>query len=107
MTAIGFLSTAPVTEGRMSGDVATAIEALEAYDVRYEMGPMGTTIEAEDVAELFAAAQAAHEAIDGDRVSTFLKIDDKRSSDGTAAEKVAAVESHLGRAASSEGDTDA
>ena len=29
MTVIGFLSTAPITEGSMSEDVANAIEALD------------------------------------------------------------------------------
>ncbi len=76
--------------------------ALDDFDVSYETNPMGTVIEAESVAELFAAAQAAHEAVDGDRVSTFLKIDDKRSSRDGAAEKVAAVERELGRPARSE-----
>jgi len=106
MTVIGFLSTAPVTEESMSTEVAKAVDALEAYDVTYETTPMGTTIEADSIDDLFRAAQAAHEAVDGDRVSTFLKIDDKRSSDGTAAEKVTAVESKLGRPARSGADAD-
>jgi uncharacterized protein YqgV (UPF0045/DUF77 family) len=63
---------------------------------------MGTTIEADEISELFAAAQAAHEAVDGDRVSTFLKIDDKRTSDADAASKVDSVEEALGREARSE-----
>jgi uncharacterized protein YqgV (UPF0045/DUF77 family) len=61
---------------------------------------MGTVIEADDADTIFAAAAAAHDAVDGDRVSTVLKLDDKRTSDGTAADKVAAVEEHLGREAS-------
>ncbi|MFP8958383.1 MTH1187 family thiamine-binding protein [Natrialbaceae archaeon A-CW3] len=101
MTVIGFLSTAPVTEDSMAPAVADAIDALEEYDVSYEIGPMGTTIEADEIGELFAAVQAAHEAIDADRVSTFLKIDDKRSSETDAASKVDAVEEHLGRQAKS------
>ncbi|WP_299266258.1 thiamine-binding protein, partial [Halorientalis sp.] len=50
------------------------VAALEGYDVAYETTPMGTIIEAEDATEVFAAAQAAHEAVDADRVSTFLKV---------------------------------
>ncbi|ELZ17166.1 hypothetical protein C477_13065 [Haloterrigena salina JCM 13891] len=99
MTVIALLSVAPVIEGSMSGEVAKAVDALEAYDVEYETNPMGTVIEANDVGELFAAAQAAHEAVDGDRVSTVLKIDDKRSRDVSAEQKVEAVEEHLGRPA--------
>jgi uncharacterized protein YqgV (UPF0045/DUF77 family) len=43
-------------------------------------------------------------AVDGDRVSTFLKIDDKRTSGDSAGEKVDAVERELGRAASGSPD---
>ncbi|AEH35672.1 MTH1187 family thiamine-binding protein [Halopiger xanaduensis] len=106
MTVIALLSVAPVIEGSMSGEVAKAVDALEDYDVEYETNPMGTVIEAESTDELFAAAQAAHEAVDADRVSTVLKIDDKRTRDESAAEKVDAVEDHLGRPARNSGDAD-
>lgn len=102
MTVIAFLSVAPSTDESMASEVANAVEALEAFDVSYETTPMGTTIEADDIGEIFAAAQAAHEAVDGDRVGTFLKIDDKRTADTDAAAKVDAVEAELGRAARSE-----
>jgi len=102
MTVIGFLSVAPVIEGSMASEVAKAVDALEAFDVDYETTPMGTIIEADDSAELFAAAGAAHEAVDADRVSTFLKVDDKRTVEQAATEKVDAVEDHLGREAKSE-----
>jgi len=99
MTVVALLSVAPVIEGSMSEEVAKAVDALEDFDVQYETNPMGTVIEAGDVGTLFAAAQAAHEAVDGDRVSTVLKIDDKRTEERRAREKVAAVEEHLGRPA--------
>jgi uncharacterized protein (TIGR00106 family) len=102
MTVVALLSVAPVQEGSMAGEVATAVAALDEFDVTYETTPMGTTIEAGDVGELFAAAQAAHEAVDADRVSTFLKVDDKRAVDASAHEKVDAVESELGRPARSD-----
>ncbi|MFW5937560.1 MAG: MTH1187 family thiamine-binding protein [Halanaeroarchaeum sp.] len=97
MTVIGFLSVSPVQEGSLAPAVADAVAALDDYDVAYETNPMGTVIEAEDVDELLAAVGAAHRAVEGDRISTFLKIDDKRSSDASAAEKVASVERELGR----------
>jgi len=102
MTVIAFLSVAPVVEGSMSGEVAKAVAALEDYDVEYETTPMGTIIEADDTGQLFAAAHAAHVAVDADRVSTVLKIDHKRRVDQSAAEKVEAVEEHLGREATSQ-----
>lgn len=99
MTAIALLSVAPVTEDSMAGEVATAVAALDDFDVSYDTNPMGTVVEADSVEELFAAAQAAHEAVDGDRVSTVLKIDDKRTREQSAREKVEAVEEALGREA--------
>ncbi|WP_049969836.1 MTH1187 family thiamine-binding protein [Haladaptatus cibarius] len=102
MTVIALLSVAPVTEDSMAGEVAKAVEALDEFDVSYETNPMGTVIEADSTDELFAAAQAAHEAVDGDRVSTVLKIDDKRTSNQRAQEKVDAVEDVLGREAKRE-----
>lgn len=102
MTAIGFLSVAPVIEGSMSGEVAKAVAALDDFDVSYQTTPMGTIIETEEIGELFDAAQAAHEAVDGDRVETFLKIDHKRTVTQSADDKVDAVEAHLGREARSD-----
>lgn len=102
MTVIALLSVAPVTEGSMAGEVAKAVDALEEFDVAYETNPMGTVIEAEDVETLLDAVAAAHNAVDGDRVSTFLKIDDKRASEQRAREKVERVEQELGRTARSE-----
>ncbi|WP_313691332.1 MTH1187 family thiamine-binding protein [Halorarum halobium] len=104
MTVIALLSVAPVTEGSMAGEVARAVAALDDFEVGYETNPMGTVIEADSIEELMAAATAAHQAVDGDRVSTVLKIDDKRTSDQHANEKVDAVERELGRPARSEGD---
>ncbi len=97
MTVIALLSVAPVIEDSMASEIATAIEALDEYDVAYETNPMGTVIEAESTDELFAAAQAAHDAVDADRVSTVLKIDHKRSRAGSAQTKVDSVAEELGR----------
>ena len=102
MTVVALLSVAPVIEDSMAGEVAKAVDALDDFDVEYETNPMGTVIEAETTEELFAAAQAAHEAVDADRVSTVLKIDDKRTVETDADAKVQSVEDHLGRAPRSE-----
>ncbi|MEF8863822.1 MAG: MTH1187 family thiamine-binding protein [Haloarculaceae archaeon] len=99
MTAIAELNVIPVRKGSMSGEIAKAVEALEAFDITYETTPMGTILEANDVHELFAAAEVAHEAVDEDRVITTLKIDDKRTVQQRASEKVTAVEDQLGREA--------
>jgi len=102
MTVVALLSVAPVREGSMAEDVADAVAVLDDFDVSYETNPMGTVIEAEDVGTVLDAVGAAHGAVDADRVSTFLKIDDKRTSGESADEKVAAVERALGREATRE-----
>ncbi len=99
MTVVALLSVAPVIEDSMSAEVAKAVAALDEFDVSYETNPMGTVIETDDIETLLAAVGAAHEAVDADRVSTVLKIDDKRTADASAREKVDAVEAHLGREA--------
>ena len=102
MSVVALLSVAPVVEGSMAGEIANAVAALDEFDVSYETNPMGTVIEADDIDTLLAAVGAAHNAVDADRVSTFLKIDDKRTRDQRASEKVAAVERELGREAKRE-----
>lgn len=97
MSIVALLSVAPVIEDSMASAVADAVEALDSFDVTYETNPMGTVVEADDIDTLLAAVGAAHSAVDADRVSTFLKIDDKRTSDQRAREKVEAVERELGR----------
>jgi uncharacterized protein (TIGR00106 family) len=97
MSIVALLSVAPVREGTMAVEVAKAVAALDDFEVTYETNPMGTVVEADDIGELLAAAEAAHRAVDADRVSTVLKIDDKRTVDQHADEKVAAVERELGR----------
>ena len=97
MTVTALLSVAPVADKDMAEDIAATVAALDEFDVGYETNPMGTVIEADDVGELFDAVEAAHGAIDADRVSTVLKIDDKRTSDESARSKVESVEAALGR----------
>ena len=100
MSVVALLSVAPVGEpGSMAPAVADAVAALEDFDVRYETNPMGTVIEADDIGTLLDAAEAAHTAVDADRVSTFLKIDDDRTRTGDVGGKVERVAAALGRPA--------
>ncbi len=98
MTAFALLRVTPIKEGDITADVAAAVDALEDYDVSYETTPMATTIEAEDVSEVFAACAAAHEAVDAPSVQTTVQVDEK-DAEMAAEDKVDAVESELGREA--------
>jgi uncharacterized protein (TIGR00106 family) len=104
VTVTAMLSVAPVDSPGVDFDaeIASAIDALEDFDVRYQTNPMETTIEADDIDELLAAVKAAHEAVDAPRVGTTVKIDHYREDDLAVEEKVDRVEDHLGREASSD-----
>lgn len=102
MTVFGMLRITPITDEDITEEVVAAIEALEEYDVSYETNPMSTVVEAEDVDELLAAVGAAHKAVPGDHVSTLLQIDDVRTKDVRACEKIETLEEELGRRATSE-----
>ena len=95
MSIIATLSITPIHEGNASEEIATAIGALDNYDVDYEINPMGTIIETSEISELFAAVQAAHQAIESERVNTKLEINHERNRDRDAAARVSAVEDAL------------
>lgn len=98
------LSVAPLDDPEVDFDeeIAKAIDALDAFDVRYETHPMETTLEADDLETVFAAAQAATEALDATRTSTNLKVDHFREETLDVEQKVDRVEAHLGRDARSD-----
>lgn len=81
----------------MSDAVASAVDALDAFDVSYETTPTDTVIEADDSGEVFAAAEAAHRAVADHRVITSLEVDDQRTRTQRLQERVASVERKLGR----------
>ncbi|WP_158059518.1 thiamine-binding protein [Halorussus halophilus] len=99
MTVFGMFRVTPITEDDITEEVVTAIKTIEEYDVDYRTNSMATVVEADTVDELLAAIGAAHEAVPGDRVSTLVQIDDLRTKEMKACEKMDAVEDELGREA--------
>lgn len=82
----------------LSSYVAAAVDALDKTGIKYQLSGMGTQIEASNPQELFKAIEAAHEAVfakGADRVSTSVKIDDRRDKDRSLADKVLSVEKKL------------
>jgi uncharacterized protein YqgV (UPF0045/DUF77 family) len=104
MTVTAMLTVAPLDDpsADFDAEIAAAIDALERFDVEYETHPMETTIESDDLGEVFAAAQAATEAVDASRTITNLKIDHFREEELSVGEKVERVEANLGREARSD-----
>ncbi len=102
MTVVARFEVIPASEGSMSDAVASAVAALEAFEVNYETTPTDTVIEADDLSEVFDAVEAAHRAVAGDRVITSVEIDDDRTRDRPREDRVASVERRLGHPAKRE-----
>jgi uncharacterized protein (TIGR00106 family) len=73
-------SVTPMVEGKMKPYVDTAVGEIEKAGLKYEVGPVGTTVEGElDV--VLDAIKNAHQAVFdrvADRVVTEIRIDEKR-----------------------------
>ena len=97
--AIVAVSISPLGEGvGVSAYVAEATRVLRAQErVRYELGPMFTTLEGDldEILDLVRRMQEAVFAAGAQRVSTVLKIDDRRDRKASMREKVRAVEEKL------------
>lgn len=105
MSVIALLSTTPTQNENTSEEIAGAVEALGNYDIDYTLTAMGTIIETDDISELFDAVEAAHRAIDADRVTTKLEIDHERDRDRDASARVSAVKEILGETSAAEDTT--
>ncbi|HET6303852.1 MAG TPA: MTH1187 family thiamine-binding protein [Myxococcota bacterium] len=97
--AIAAVSISPVGAGTSVGRfVAEALRVVHAQDrVRFELGAMFTTLEG-DLDEILALVRRMQEAVfaaGAERVSTVLKIDDRRDRSARMQDKVRAVEERL------------
>ena len=98
--AIAAVSIAPVGEGLSLGHyVAEALSVCRAQQrVAYRLDPMFTTLEGE-LADILALVQRMQEAVfqaGAQRVSTVIKIDDRRDRTVSMDDKVRSVERALG-----------
>ncbi len=95
--AIVAVSVAPLGTGEtgVSAFVAEAERVLQRYpDLEYRLEPMFTTIQG-DLGRIFAAIEDMHEAViamGAQRISTVIKIDDRRDKSSSMEEKIAAVQ---------------
>ncbi|WP_254763703.1 thiamine-binding protein [Natrinema marinum] len=97
MTVIARFEVIPIREGSMSQAIASALHALDQFPVSYETTATDTILEGETVGDVLAAVQAAHEAIDGDRVITSLELDETRGRRQSMYDRLESVERTLGR----------
>lgn len=98
--AIVAVSISPIGAGAsVSRHVAAALRVARAQDrVRVRLDSMFTTLEG-DLDEALALIRAMQEAVfeaGAERVSTVIKVDDRRDRDASMEAKVKAVEDALG-----------
>ncbi len=97
--AVVEISVTPLGVGTsVSQYVAGCLQIVRESGIRYQLTPMGTILEG-DIGEILALVARMHEspfAAGAPRVSTLIKIDDRRDrTDHTMAGKVEAVQRRL------------
>lgn len=96
---IAEFSITPIGKGVSVGDyVARCLDIVDRSGLPYRLNPMGTVIEG-SFDEVLALIARCHKAVakDCERVSTNIKVDDRKGVSGQLDAKLAAVERRLGR----------
>lgn len=100
-TVIAEFSIIPVGQAgsSVSRYVAVAVNALKnVKGLDFEITPMGTILAAKDLGTIFEAVRQAHEAIFAmgvKRLSSTLRIDDRRDKQRSMDDKVKTVKEYL------------
>jgi len=83
-------------EGSLSRDVAEAIKIINESGLRYQLGPMGTSIEGE-WDEVMAVIKGCRDKLleTSNRVYLIIKIDDRKGATDQIMQKVKSVEEKL------------
>lgn len=92
-------SITPIGTGTSVGKwVARCLDIVDRSGLPYRLGPMGTTVEGE-LDEVLELIKRCHRAVleDAERVSTSIKIDDRKGVSDQLDAKVKDVERRLGR----------
>src|SRR5213593_1671530 len=98
MTIAEFSST-PTGKGVSLGEyLARSVATVSRSGLPYSLNPMGTVIEG-SLDEVLALIARCHKAVmeDCERVSTIVKIDDRKGASRQLEAQVAGVERRLGR----------
>ena len=99
---IAEVHVAPVGTGEtsMGAVVAETVKAAQRRGIKYEVNPMGTTLEAGDLEQLLDVVREMHETVfkqGAQRVLTFVHIDDRRDKELTMRYKVESVQAKVGQ----------
>ncbi len=93
---IAFLIVSPMDKGpSLSKYVKKAVESIKDSGIEYQITPMGTVLQSDDIQKIFDCSKTAIEAIrreGSDRISLSLKIDIRYDKDITFESKLKALE---------------
>jgi uncharacterized protein (TIGR00106 family) len=82
----------------VSKQVSKIIDMIDSSGVAYQLTPMGTIIEVDEIKEALDIVEKAYECLsDCDRVYSTLKFDIRKSKSNRLKQKIASVEKHLGK----------
>ncbi len=93
------VSIFPIGEGvSLSKWVGRCLKIIDGSGLRYQLNPMGTVIEG-DYDDVMEVIRKCHMAVleDTERVSTYIKIDDRKGVKEAMLKKVQSVEERAGR----------
>ncbi len=80
----------------VSKQVSKIIDMIDSSGVAYQLTPMGTIIEVDEIKEALDIVEKAYECLsDCDRVYSSLKFDIRKSKSNRLKQKIASVEKHL------------
>ncbi len=97
--AVVQISCTPLGEGSggLSKFVAGCVQLVKESGLKYQLTPMGTILEGE-LDDIFALVRKMHESpfnAGAQRVSTLIKIDDRRDCEHTMERKLRSVQQRL------------
>ncbi len=97
--AVVQISCTPLGEGSggLSKFVAGCLQLVKESGLKYQLTPMGTILEGE-LDDIFALVRKMHESpfnAGAQRVSTLIKIDDRRDREHTMERKMRSVQEQL------------
>lgn len=94
MSVLAEVSIYPVDQGEsLSDHVAKAVQVIRDSGLSYQLGPMGTVVEAESAAAIFTVIDKAMQAVQSDsrRVEAVIKLDWRAERSGGINAKVDSV----------------
>lgn len=97
------ISLYPIGTGDTSGSfyIAKAIESIQNMkDIRYEINPMGTVLESDNIDVIYEASKKMMQAVHNlgvNRVEVILKIDSRNDKQGKMEDKIESIKKHLNK----------